>query len=47
MHSDHMQLERAEADPMAKSIQSLMKQVNKQEKMIADLENTLAEVSKK
>jgi hypothetical protein len=24
-----------------------MKQVNKQEKMIADLENTLAEISKK
>ena len=36
-----------EADPMIKSIQSLIKQVNKQEKMIADLENTIAEVSKK
>jgi serine O-acetyltransferase len=38
---------KSETDPMAKSIQSLMKQVNKQEKMIADLENTLAEISKK
>ena len=36
-----------EADPMIKSIQSLIKQVNKQEKMIADLENTIAESSKK
>jgi serine O-acetyltransferase len=36
-----------EADPMIKSIQSLIKQVNKQEKMIADLENTIAEASKK
>ena len=36
-----------EADPMIKSIQSLIKQVNKQEKMIADLENTIAEVPKK
>ena len=36
-----------EADPMIKSIHSLIKQVNKQEKMIADLENTIAEVSKK
>ena len=36
-----------EADPVIKSIQSLIKQVNKQEKMIADLENTLAEISKK
>ena len=36
-----------ETDPMSKSIQSLIKQVNKQEKMIADLENTIAEVSKK
>jgi len=36
-----------EADPMIKSIQSLIKQVNKQEKMIADLENTIAETSKK
>jgi len=35
-----------EADPMIKSIQSLIKQVNKQEKMIADLENTIAEASK-
>ena len=38
---------KSEIDPMAKSIQLLMKQVNKQEKMIADLENTLAEISKK
>jgi serine O-acetyltransferase len=36
-----------ETDPMSKSIQSLIKQVNKQEKMIADLENTIAEASKK
>ena len=36
-----------EADPMIKSIQSLIKQVNKQEKMITDLENTIAETSKK
>jgi len=36
-----------EADPMIKSIQSLIKQVNKQEKMIADLENTIVEASKK
>ena len=36
-----------EADPMIKSIQSLIKQVNKQEEMIADLENTIAEASKK
>ncbi len=34
-----------EADPMVKSIQSLIKQVEKQEKMITDLENTLAEIS--
>ena len=38
---------KGEADPMTKSIQSLIKQVNKQEKMIADLENTIAEASKK
>ena len=38
---------KSETGPMAKSIQTLMKQVNKQEKMIADLENTLAEISKK
>jgi len=36
-----------ESDPMVKSIQSLIKQVNKQEKMIAALENTIAEASKK
>jgi len=36
-----------EADPMIKSIQSLIKQVNKQEKMITDLENTIAETTKK
>ena len=36
-----------EADPMVKSIQSLVKQINKQEKMISDLENSLAEISKK
>jgi len=36
-----------EADPVIKSIQSLIKQVNKQEKMIADLENTIVEASKK
>ena len=36
-----------EADPMIKSIQSLIKQVNKQEKMITDLENTIVEASKK
>ena len=36
-----------ETDPMTKSIQSLIRQVNKQEKMISALENTLAEISKK
>jgi serine O-acetyltransferase len=36
-----------ETDPMVKSIQSLIKKVNKQEKMIADLENTIADISKK
>ncbi len=36
-----------EADPMIKSIQSLIKQVNKQEKMIVDLENTIVEAAKK
>ena len=35
-----------ETDPMVKSIQSLIKQINKQEKMISDLENSLAELSK-
>ena len=36
-----------ESYPMVKSIQSLVKQINKQEKMISDLENSLAEISKK